>query len=141
MDGYPSNLQITEPTFRRSEVLAGPERRRRWNAEDKARIVAESLAPDAVASVVARRHGIHPNQLYGWRREFRPALANRGSLTDFVPISVAAASSMATGSSPTMDGPPNGCIEIVVGMATVRVPTMVNEVTLQRVLAAVTMLR
>ena len=33
------------------------------------------------------------------------------------------------------------CIEIVIGMAMVRVPTMVNEVTLHRVLAAVTRLR
>jgi len=137
VDGYPSNLQVTEPTFCRSEVLAGPERRRRWNAEEKARIVAESLAPDAVASVVARRHGIHPNQLYGWRREFRPAAA----LTNFVPISVEAACSAAPGSPTQMDGPPSGCIEIVIGMAMVRVPTMVNEVTLHRVLAAVTRLR
>jgi transposase len=73
VDHYPSNLPITEQTCPRAEVLAGPERRRRWSAEEKARIVAESLATNAVASVVARRHGIHPNQLYGWRREWRSA--------------------------------------------------------------------
>ncbi|TWB46261.1 transposase [Nitrospirillum viridazoti] len=33
--------------------------------------MAESLEPDAVASVVARRHGMHRNQLYAWRRELR----------------------------------------------------------------------
>ncbi|MDE1144996.1 MAG: transposase [Azospirillaceae bacterium] len=54
-----------------AEVLDGPERRRRWSAEEKARIVAESREPDAVASAVARRHGMHRNQLYAWRRELR----------------------------------------------------------------------
>ena len=44
---------------RRVEVLAGPERRRRWSWEEKARILAESLAPDAVASAIARRHRLH----------------------------------------------------------------------------------
>ena len=68
MDRYPSNLPIIEQSKPRSEVLCGPERRRRWSAEEKARVVAESLVPNAVVSAVARRHGIHPNQLYGWRR-------------------------------------------------------------------------
>jgi transposase len=37
---------------------------------------------------VALRHGLHRNQLYMWRREFRSgALANAGAaLPDFVPI-------------------------------------------------------
>ncbi len=86
MDRYPTNLPIIEQSKARSEVLHGPERRRRWTADEKARIVAESLAPDAVASAVARRHGIHPNQLYGWRREVREATAP----TEFVAVTVAA---------------------------------------------------
>jgi transposase len=137
MDGYPSNLQISEPNFCRSEVLDGPERRRRWSVEEKARIVGESLAPDAVVSVVARRHGIHPNQLYGWRREFRSVPTNGASPGDFVPISVVASSSGATGAP----SEPDGRIEIVIGVATVRIPTLVHEMTLQRVLAVVTRLR
>jgi transposase len=63
-------------------------RRRRWSAAEKAAIVAESLAPGAVASTVALRHGLHRNQLYMWRRELRSGvLANRGvAMPDFVPI-------------------------------------------------------
>jgi transposase len=63
-------------------------RRRRWSAAEKAAIVAESLAPGAVASTVALRHGLHRNQLYMWRREVRSdALANRGiAMPDFVPL-------------------------------------------------------
>ena len=37
----------------------------------KARIVAESFAPGVQASDVARRHGVRPQQLFGWRREMR----------------------------------------------------------------------
>ena len=84
----PSNLPIDGHSFRRVEVLTGAPRRRRWSAAEKAAIVAESLAPGAVASTVALRHGLHRNQLYMWRREVRSgALANRGiAMPDFVPI-------------------------------------------------------
>ena len=84
----PSNLPIDGHSFRRVEVLTGAPRRRRWSAAEKAAIVAESLAPGAVASTIALRHGLHRNQLYMWRRELRSgALANRGiAMPDFVPI-------------------------------------------------------
>jgi transposase len=116
--------------------LAGPERRRRWSAEEKARIVAESLAANAVASVVARRHGIHPNQLYAWRREWRLARAAAPSASAFVPVAVTAAS---VGMAPPsgVGGSPSGQIEIVIGMATVRVPPSADEATVHRVLEAV----
>jgi transposase len=35
----------------------------------KRRIVAETLAPGASVSVVARRHDVNANQLFKWRRE------------------------------------------------------------------------
>ena len=84
----PSNLPIDGHSFRRVEVLTGALRRRLWSAAGKAAIVAESLAPGAVASTVALRHGLHRNQLYMWRRELRSgALAKAGAaLPDFVPI-------------------------------------------------------
>jgi transposase len=52
-------------------VLSGPERRRRWSSAEKARIVEESLAPEASVAEVARRHDIHPNLLHLWRRQAR----------------------------------------------------------------------
>ena len=39
----------------RIEVLSGPERRRRWSAEEKRSIVAEAFAPGASVCAVARR--------------------------------------------------------------------------------------
>src|SRR5258708_37540181 len=55
----------------RVEVITGPERRRRWSAEQKRAIVAESLAPGAVVTEIARRAEICPGQIYRWRREGR----------------------------------------------------------------------
>jgi transposase len=91
MDRWPSNLPINGQSVRRVEVLSGPERRRRWSWEEKARIVAESLAPDAVASSIARRHGLHRNQLYAWRKELRAAADGAAAAAapaplDFVPV-------------------------------------------------------
>ena len=75
---------------RRIEVLTGPERRRRWSPEDKARIVAEAFAADTNASAVARHWQICPQQVYAWRREARAGLLPRPPETNvspaFVPI-------------------------------------------------------
>jgi transposase len=51
------------------EVRVRAERRRRWSAEDKLRIVRETLEPGAVAKAVAERHGIGTGLLFTWRRE------------------------------------------------------------------------
>ena len=84
----PSNLPINGHSFRRVEVLTGDERRRRWSAAEKAAIVAESFAPGAVTSTIALRHGLHRNQLYAWRREFRSAVVADAGVPEpaFVPI-------------------------------------------------------
>lgn len=60
--------------YRRVEVLTGPGRRRRWSADEKARIVAETLVPGARVSEVARRWQICSQQVFGWRRAMRQDL-------------------------------------------------------------------
>ncbi len=42
-------------SYRRVEVLTGHGRRRHWSAEEKARIVGETLTPGMGVSEVARR--------------------------------------------------------------------------------------
>jgi transposase len=59
---------------RRIEVITGVERRRKWSVQEKAAIVAESLAEGAVVSEVARRHDLSPQQLFGWRARLRDAV-------------------------------------------------------------------
>jgi transposase len=78
-------------TFRRVEVLTGPVRRRRWSAEEKARIVEETLAPGARVSEVARRWQVCSQQVFGWRRATCQAVTavptpKARCLPDFVPI-------------------------------------------------------
>src|ERR1700716_2176833 len=68
------HIAITEPV-RRLEVFTGAGRRRKWSGEDKARIVAEIVASGDSVCAVARRHGLSPQQLFGWRRQFRECRA------------------------------------------------------------------
>ena len=50
------------------EVITSVQRRRRWSTEEKAAIVQGTYLPGMSVSLVARRHGIAPNQLFTWRR-------------------------------------------------------------------------
>jgi transposase len=58
-------------TNERVEVITSVERRRRWSEAEKEQLVATSLEPGASVSALARGAGIHPSQLYGWRRQLR----------------------------------------------------------------------
>ena len=80
---------ITEPV-RRLEVFTGAGRRRKWSDEDKARIVAEILASGDSVCSVARRHGLSPQQLFGWRRQLREAAGSHSQEDEvqFVPAVV-----------------------------------------------------
>ena len=80
---------ITEPV-RRLEVFTGSGRRRTWSDEDKARIVAEIVTSGDSVSGVARRHGLSPQQLFGWRRQVRESEAglSKAEELQFVPAVV-----------------------------------------------------
>jgi transposase len=56
--------------MQRTELIT-VERRRRWSASEKLRIVAESLESGSGVSAVARRYGLHPSQLFAWRKAAR----------------------------------------------------------------------
>lgn len=55
-------------TGRNTEIIIGTERRRRFSPEEKVRIVNEAFSADSSVSQTARKYGIHPAQLYTWRR-------------------------------------------------------------------------
>ncbi|MEO8757967.1 MAG: transposase [Devosia sp.] len=94
--------------------------RRNWPDETKARIVEEALSPDVNVSAVARRYGMSPSQLFGWRRK---AIA-RGHVE--------------RRDAPDEDaGAGGGVIEIGIAGATVRVGPMVSEDHLRRVIRVV----
>jgi len=89
MSSFDPTLDPKPVVVRRLEVLTGVGGRRRWSADDKARIVEETLAPGATVSEVARRHDIRPQQLFGWRREMR--IVDPEPQMSFVPALVEAA--------------------------------------------------
>jgi transposase len=68
------------------EVITSVERRRRWSATEKERLVSASLEPGASVSAVAREAGIQPSQLYGWRRQ----LLRRTPPASFAAVRIAA---------------------------------------------------
>ena len=83
---------------RRLEVFTGAGRQRKWSDEDKARIVAETVASEESVCSVARRHGLSPQQLFGWRRQLREAAAGHSEAEQlqFVPAVVDAVAQAAT---------------------------------------------
>lgn len=68
-------VSMTDPSPK-VEVITSIQRRRRWSAAEKVRMVEETYAPGASVSSVARQHGVNPNQLFSWRR-----LAAEGAYT------------------------------------------------------------
>src|SRR6266446_2419617 len=60
----------------RVEIITSVQRRRRWTAAEKVQMVEETFEPGMTVSLVARRHGVAPNQLFTWRR-----LVVEGALT------------------------------------------------------------
>ena len=81
-----------------TEELTGPERRRRWSAAEKARIVAETDARGAQVADIARRHGISRGLLYMWRRLARRE-RDDAVLPGLVPVVVASRSSASRSSA------------------------------------------
>jgi transposase len=56
------------PNVDRVEVLASIQRRRRYSLDQKLAVLAEAAQPGMSISYIARRHGISPSLLFGWRR-------------------------------------------------------------------------
>jgi transposase len=110
----------------RFEVITGPERRRRWSEDQKRAIVAESFAPGAVVSDVARRADVSPGQIYRWRRELRAAAG-------FAQVLIAAGETAATDDAVSCTEP---AIEVEVGKARVRIPGSIPPVLAAAVVKA-----
>jgi transposase len=72
--------------YRRIELITGDARRRRWTAEEKAQILAESFQPGVSVAEVARRYGMNRGLLWTWRHEAR----KRSAVPDqaFVPVRI-----------------------------------------------------
>lgn len=134
---------ITKPV-RRLEVFTGAGRRRTWSEEDKARVVAEIEASGDSVSGVARRHGLSPQQLFGWRRRAREgqAVVSKDDEPQFVPAVVDLTPCDTAGSRQRktrrqhLDEPLAGTIEVAIDGATVRIGAGAPADTIAAVLRA-----
>jgi transposase len=70
------------------EVVTSVQRRRRWSPEEKRALVEEAEQPGMSISAIARKYGIHPNQLFKWRKlMYAGALSAMRADEEVVPIS------------------------------------------------------
>jgi transposase len=110
------------------EVITSVERRRRWSSTEKERLVAASLEPGATVSALAREAGLHPSQLYKWRRQL---CARQGAASRFTPVRI-----MGEPTAPGLPAPV-GVIEIELADATrVRITGAVDAATITAAVAA-----
>ena len=129
--GTGSARESAPSTTRRSvvEVVTRGEPRRRWSDEKRARILAEAMAPGAIASHVARRLGVSSGQFYTWRKAMllrsapvsvTPVLAK----ADFAEVRLSALTPKPSTPSPI---PQTGMMEIALsGGALIRVDAAVD---------------
>jgi transposase len=127
-----------EPVHR-LEVFTGTGRRRAWTAEQKAEIVAESCVDSESVSAVARRHGLTPQQLFGWRRQARRHALGKAKTNgpSFAPVVIEELRPAKDAPIAPADSRGSHVIEIVIGAATVRVAPGIDAGSLQAVLRAV----
>jgi len=133
---------ITKPVHR-LEVFTGAGRRRSFSDEDKARIVVEIVTSGESVSGVARRYGLSPQQLFGWRRQLRESQVEPSEADglQFVPAVVDVASSAPTvrrqRKVPTCEAEPgSGTIEVEIDGVTIRVARGADVKTVRAVLRA-----
>lgn len=133
-DRHTPILKDFSDTLQRVEIT-GIGRRRRWSADAKAAIIAESFAPGASASAVARRHDISPSLLFLWLRQttrVRGAEHGAGDVRPgFVPVAITGCG----GELPLREE--QMAIEIEVGAVRIRARGTVDRRALCEVLAAV----
>jgi transposase len=120
----------------RVDIQVGVGRRRRWSDEVKGQIVAESYAPGAVVSEVARRHEISPQHLFAWRKAARTGVLSLPA--DATPLFVPVVTELrGAGPGAATASQNSTMISIEIGGAVVRAAVGVDPAWLRDVLRAV----
>ena len=84
-------------------------RRRLWTADEKRRIVEQTLSSDLSVAMIARQHGVNANQVFYWRKLYRAGQLGASEHSEgvrFLPVSMAedGPSSVAPEESVSSDG-------------------------------------
>ena len=125
------------------EIITGVERRRRWSAAEKLRIVAESDQAGGGIAEIARRYEISRGLLWNWRSQLRRGVLRPEPPATFVPVKLLGEQ---RGAEPTTGGEPlrtagcepvGGKIEITLPDGTeIKVGHDVSLAALRRVMTA-----
>ena len=127
------------------EIITGIERRRRWSAEEKLRIVAETERADGGIAEIARRYEISRGLLWNWRSQVRRGTLRAKPPAVFVPVKLlgeappteAVQRAVPPRSSDSEPGPVDGKVEITLPDGTfISVGHEVSLATLRRVVTA-----
>jgi transposase len=136
-----------------AEIISRIERRRRWAAEDKLRIMSEALEPGAVVAAVADRNGVCRSQLYTWLRLARddrlPGISMTPQpATTFVPVRIGPLTTSVSADGRPPSPPPDArttpvsrrrtnVVEVVLGNGrTLKVDDSIDPVALARLVEA-----
>jgi transposase len=127
--------------YRRVEVITGQKRRRDWTAEEKAAIVAATMAPGVSVTKVARRFDVSRALLWTWRRKAMADLAVEMG-PRFVPLRIegeAESPAIVSEPIPPLSGRDQtaGSIEVAIGRARVRVEGAVDPEVLRQMLGLI----
>ena len=99
--------------------------RQRRSAEEKRRIVEETLEAGASVARVARRHAVNANQVFYWRKKYREGRLGQSRSSKLLPVTVT--------DIPRMRSNP-GMMEIKLGKGQLRVTGSVDTEALRTVL-------
>ena len=112
-------------------------KRRRWPEAVKRQLVAETFEAGASVSIVARRHDVNANQLFGWRRQFVGSTRVPG--VELLPIEIGPEpAGPVDAPGPAVGKPLVGSIEIALsGGVRVRIKGAVDPAAVTAAVAAV----
>ena len=128
--------------YRRVELITGRKRRRDWTTEEKAEILAATMAPGSTVTEVARRFEVSRGLLWTWRRKARDELAAETG-PRFVPLRIGEETTERTAivSEPAAvrsgRDQPAGSIEVAIGRARGRVEGAVDPEVLRQMLGLI----
>jgi transposase len=60
---------VKRPALSEPMERAMTKSRKKFDAAFKAKIALEVLRDDATVPELAKRHGVHPNQIYSWKKQ------------------------------------------------------------------------
>jgi transposase len=125
------------------EVLAGPERHRRWSAEQKLEIVRASFEPGVTIAEVARRFEVTRQQIYQWRSDCRAGrlLLAAGEMARFASVDVVPTTASSVGNVGRQAPEPHAFAEqvevVLAGGRCLRIPVTIDSSMLQHLIRTI----